>query len=382
MTIKASITAMAAGALLAAVTASTALAQNTIKIAATLPLTGNAATFGQFAKNGADLAVAEMNAAGGAMGKTFAVDIQDNRCNPAEAVKIVTQMASDPSYVAMFDGLCSSVILAAMPVVARSEIPFVVATASATSISDQSGVGGNKWTFKFNPTDDTMAKAMVDWLVKANLGEKIAFLGEDTDFGRSGSGGFKNALSALGKKLIIEDYYQQGTADFSAALTKLKAAQPSAIALYSLSSDQLNIINQMQTFDIRAPLTGRLQTDVMPKEVLAAGRLDGTTSVQPYSPEIDTPENKGFVAAYTAKYGNAPNSIAYSAYEAMRVLCDAIKRAGSTDRAKIREALLKTKYPSLLGGFVEFDDHNLAHNFAVILRIDSGVAKVVGVSKT
>lgn len=372
----------AALAALSTAALSPARSQQPIRIASTLPLTGNAAAFGQIARNGAELAVAEANAAGGVLGRPVALEVQDNRCNPSEAVKVATQMLSDKGYAAMFDGLCSSVILAIMPVVQRNEVPFMVATASATTISEMSGVGGNKWTFKFNPTDLTMAKAMVDWLNKAGMADRVAFLGEDTDFGRSGSDGFTRALAGIGKKLASEDYYQQGTADFSAVLTKLRATKPSVVALYGLSADQQNIIKQMAAFGLKLPLTGRLQTDVMPKEALSSGFLDGTTSVQPYSAELDTAENKAFVAAFTKKYGGAPNSIAYSAYESMKTLLDAIRRAGSTDHAAIREALVKTKFPSMLGGDIEFDNHNLAHNYAVILMIKGGKASVVGVSKT
>lgn len=353
-----------------------------VRIAATFPLTGNAAAFGEDARNGAQLAVDQVNAAGGLFGKPVAFDVQDNRCNPTEAVKIITQMLSDPGYTALFDGLCSSVVLASMPVAKRVQIPYMVATASATTISEQAGVGGNTWTFKFNPTDLTMATAMVKWLEEKGLADKVAFLGEDTDFGRSGSDGFTRAMAGIGKKMVSEDFYQQGVADFSAVLTKLKASQPSVIALYGLSSDQQNIVNQMATFGLKVPLTGRLQTDVLPQQALSSGFLDGTSSVQPYSSELDTPENAKFVAQFKEKYGSAPNSIAYSGFEAMHTLLDAVKRAGSSDRTAVREALTTSHFPSMLGGFIEFDDHNLAHNNAVILLIQDGKALVAGVSKT
>jgi branched-chain amino acid transport system substrate-binding protein len=361
-----------------------ALAQQTqpIRIASTLPLTGGAAGFGEAARWGAEMAIKEINAAGGIGGRAVEVEFQDNRCNPAEGVKVATDMLSSKRYVAMFDGLCSSVILAIMPVAERAQIPLMVATASATAISDKSGAGGNQWTFKFNPSDATLAAAMVGWLDKQGQADKIAFLGEDTDFGRSGSQGFDMALKKISKTLASEDYYQQGTADFSATLTKLRALRPQVLALYSLSADQLNIVQQMQGLNLKVPLTGRVQTDAVPKELLASGALDGSSSVQPYSAEIDTPANQAFVKAFTAAYGKEPNSISYSAYEAMRTLVDAIKRAPSAEPAAIREAITKTKFPSMLGGDIEFDANNLAHNFAVILRIEGGRARVVGVSKT
>ena len=116
---------LAAAAILGLGASAPALAQSAdpVRIAATFPLTGNAAAFGENARDGAQLAVDQVNAAGGVFGKPVAFDVQDNRCNPTEAVKIITQMLSDPGYTALFDGLCSSVVLASMPIVQRDQIP-------------------------------------------------------------------------------------------------------------------------------------------------------------------------------------------------------------------------------------------------------------------
>src|SRR5215217_1350251 len=193
-----------------------------IVIGASIPLTGGVSTFGQHSRWGSELAIAEANAAGGVLGRKIEIDFQDNRCNPAEAVKSVTQMISDKKYVAIFDGLCSSAALAIMPLVERAEIPFVVANASATSIAEKSGAGGNKWTFKVNPTDASMLDALVAWLDKEGKAGNIAFLGEDTDFGRAGSTGLEAALKKRNHKLAMVDFYQKGTADFSTLFAKIK----------------------------------------------------------------------------------------------------------------------------------------------------------------
>lgn len=200
--------ALAAAAL--AITASAAFAQaptTPIVIGASTPLTGGVSTFGQHARWGAELALEEANAKGGALGRKIEIDFQDNRCNPAEAVKSVTQMLSEKKYVAIFDGLCSSVALAIMPLIERAQVPFIIANASATSIAEKSGVGGNKWTFKVNPTDASMLDALVSWLNKDGKASNIAFLGEDTDYGRAGSAGLEAALKKVDQKLVMVDYY-------------------------------------------------------------------------------------------------------------------------------------------------------------------------------
>lgn len=358
-------------------------AQGPILIGSSIPMTGGVSMFGQHSRWGSELAVAEANAAGGVLGRKIEMDFQDNRCNPAEAVKSVSQMIAEKKYVAIFDGLCSSAALAIMPLVERAEIPFVVANASATSIAEKSGAGGNKWTFKVNPTDASMLDALVGWLDKQGKADNIAFLGEDTDFGRAGSEGLEAALKKRNHKLASVDFYQKGTADFTTIFAKIKSKKPALIALYAIDADFQNAMRQWAGMGGGIPLTGRVLVDQVPKEIMASGLLDGTTSVQPYDPSIDaTPGNKTFVDAYKAKYGAAPIMVGFESYEATRILIDAIKRAGSTNPAAVRDALTKTKYQSIMGTTLEFDQNNLIHNNAVIIGIKGGKVVVFGYSKT
>ena len=353
-----------------------------ILIGASIPLTGGVSTFGQHSRWGAELAVSEANAKGGVLGRKIEVDFQDNRCNPAEAVKSVTQMLSEKKYVAIFDGLCSSAALAIMPLVERAGVPFVVANASATSIAERSGVGGNKWTFKVNPTDLSMLDALVGWLDKEGKAGNIAFLGEDSDFGRAGSTGLETALKKRNLKLASVDFFQKGTADFTPVFTKIKARKPALFAIYAVDADFQNAMRQWYSMGGGVPLTGRVLVDQVPKEIMDSGFLDGTTSVQPYDPSVDTPGNKAFVEAFRKLHNVPPILVSFESYEAMKVLIDAIRRAGKADPAAIRDALATAKMPSMLGTVIEFDDHNLAHHNAIILTIKGGKVMVVGMSKT
>ena len=368
-----------------AVLASTAFAQvpaGPIIIGASTPLTGGVAHFGQHARWGAELAIAEANAKGGALGRKIEIDFQDNRCNPAEAVKSVTQMLAEKKYAAIFDGLCSSVALAIMPLVERAGVPFIVANASATSIAEKSGVGGNKWTFKVNPTDASMLDALVGWLDKDGKAGNIAYLGEDTDFGRAGSSGLEAALKKRNQKLVMADFFQKGTADFTPVLTKIKAKKPALLALYTIDADFQNSLRQWYGLGGGIPLTGRVLVDQVPKEIMASGFLDGTTSVQPWDPSVETPANKTFVEAFTKKYNVAPMLISFESYETINILIDAIRRSGNASPAAIRDALATTKYQSILGTVLEFDANNLIHNNAIIFTIKGGKVVIVGMSKT
>jgi branched-chain amino acid transport system substrate-binding protein len=374
---RAAVAALACGLLSTA-----AFAQAPVIIGASTPLTGPVSHYGQHARWGSELAIEQANAQGGINGRKIEIDYQDNRCNPAEAVKSVTQMLATKKYAAIFDGLCSSVALAIMPLVERAKVPFIVANASATSIAEKSGDGGNKWTFKVNPTDASMLDALVGWLNKDGKADSIAFLGEDTDYGRAGSAGFETALAKYGKKLVMADYFQKGTADYTAVLTKIKAKKPGMVAFYLIDADFQNGIKQWFTMGGGIPLTGRVLVEQVPKEVLASGFLDGTISVQPYDVSVDTPANKAFVEKFTKKFGEAPMLISFESYETINILIDAMRRSGDASPEKIRDALPQTKYQSMLGPVIEFDKNNLIHNSAVIFGIKGGKVVILGMNKT
>ena len=250
-------------------------------------------------------------------------------------------------------------------------------------IAEKSGVGGNKWTFKVNPTDASMLDALVGWLDKEGKAGNIAFLGEDTDFGRAGSAGLEAALKKRNHKLSSVDFYQKGTADFSTVFAKIKSKKPALLALYAIDADFQNAMRQWYSMGGGVPLTGRVLVDQVPKEIMASGFLDGTTSVQPYDSTIDTPANKAFVEALQeALRRHAPIMVGFESYETTRILIDAITALGRRQPGKIRDALTKTKYQSMLGTTLEFDANNLVHNNAVILGIKGGKVVVFGFSKT
>jgi branched-chain amino acid transport system substrate-binding protein len=367
------------------VLAGTALAAEPIRIGASEPMTGTAAVFGEQAKWGADLALSEINAAGGVLGRKLEVVVEDNRCNPAEAVKVATRLLDEHKVVSLLGALCSSATLATMPLVARAQIPFVISISTAARIAQQSGVGGNGWVFKTNPADDTMAQAMVDHLKQEGV-KTLAYMAEDTDFGRGGVQGVADSAIKAGMKSLPAEFFPQGTPDFSVLLAKLQAAKPDRIVCYFLRGDNDNIMRQVEAMRLGIPFTGRIDlysaSQAVSPEFLKQGGLDHTSAINPYAPDWDDPKNLAFVAKFKQATGQVPLQMGFYEYEAIYILADAIKRAGSTDAKALQAALKATKYPSMMGASIEFDDHNLAHNNALIQAIEGGVIKVLGLSKT
>ena len=365
--------------------AGAAAAQEPIRIGASEPMTGTAAVFGEHAKWGAELALSEINGAGGVLGRKLELVVEDNRCNPAEAAKVATKLLDENKVVSLLGALCSSATLATMPLVARAQIPFVVSISTAASIAQQSGVGGNTWTFKINPADDTMAQAMVEHLKQEGI-KTLAYLAEDTDYGRGGVQGFADAAAKAGIKSLPPEFFPQGTPDFSVVLAKIESQKPDRIVGFFLRGDNDNIMRQVEAMQLKIPFTGRIDlhsaTKAVSPEFLKAGGLDRTSAINPYQPDWDDPRNLAFVEKFRKMTGQAPLQMGLYEYEAVLVLADAIKRAGSTEPKALQAALKATKLPSILGGTYEFDDHNLAHNNALIQAIEGGVIKVIALSKT
>jgi branched-chain amino acid transport system substrate-binding protein len=359
-----------------------AYAQDSIPIGLSSPLTGGAAFLGQHERWGAELAIEQINGSGGVLGKRLELKVQDNQCNPSQGVSSVDHLINVDEVRALVGALCSSVTLAIMPVIERAKVPLVVDVSTSKKITELAGVGGNEWTFRINPSDSGLAVALARYLAEKGNVKRIAFVGEDTDYGRGGYEALKEALKPHKIEVSSADFFAQGAQDFSPVLTKLKADGPDAVALYLIGADELNFLRQYRGAGLDIPLTGRVEFADLQASVIESGAIDGATSVFPYAAEIDTPENRKFVQDFEAKYGEKPNYQSFEAYEAVYVIADAIKRANSAEASAIRDALETTKYPSLLGATIEFDDNNQAHNKAVILRVDGSKVVVEGLHGT
>jgi len=370
-------------AALALTTVLPAMGQETIKIGSTSSFSGPAAFYGKHQRWGIEMAVDEINGTGGVLGRQIEVVYEDNRCNPAEAVKAVNALIFKHEVVAILGALCSSSTLAALPVVKRAKVPLITSSSTAASITDQIGEDVNRWGFRTTVGDDGMADAMVAYLTKEGV-KSVAIVGEDSDFGRGGAGIFAEAMENAGLELTSSDFVNPSSPDFSVIMTKLKASSPDRIAVYFTSTPLTAFFRQYEAARLNIPGTGRLLLDVIAKAVtpkfIESGGLDGSTGTNPYSPDIKTPENKKFVAKFTERAGEAPNQPSFMVYEAMHLLAEAIEIAGEATPAAIRDALRKVEYSSIMGGTISFDGSHQAHNNAVVTAFQDGMIIIVGLS--
>lgn len=367
-------------ALIFAILLSVPARAETITIGFPGPMTGPLAFLGEHMKWAAAQAVEEINAKGGVLGgKKLKYIARDSKCRPADSVAAVERLVSQDKVSVLMGDVCSGATLADMPIAQRAKIPMLVTISSHPSISAKSGVGGNKWVFRTSPTDAIIGRIGANAIIKSGI-KSVAFVAEDTDYGRGGVDSVKTVLR--GKvKIVSTDFFAPKAADFLSVLTRLRSQKPDAIAIYLLDRQLRNFMKQYIQFGMKIPLVGRPPLgSKLVAGLLKTGKFDGSWTVFQYVDTYDSPRNVAFVSAYKKKYGQPPHFVGFATYEGIKIIARAIAQAGSAEPAKIRDALAKIKYDSILGT-VSFDQNNQAHNSILLLSVRGNSLKVTGVVK-
>ncbi len=205
----------------------------------------------------------------------------------------------------------------------------------------------------------------------------MAIVSEDTDFGRGGADAFKKVAEKSGIEVVSSDFHAQGAPDFTSILTRLQQRRPDGIATFQTSTDSINFLRQAMQIGMHIPYTGRVELGGRNQPIIDAGGMEKSISAWTYNAEIDAPSNKAFVEKIMKRHNSKPYLQTWGGYDAMRVIAQAIKAAGSTDGPKIKDAIKNLKFTNVMGKEVTFDDHNSAGHYVVLQTV---VNKKVGVA--
>lgn len=216
-----------------------------VKIGLVTPLAGANARFGGFALRGAQLAIKEINAAGGVDGKKLSLAYGDSQCIPVEGVSATRRLIDSDGVKFMLGDVCSSVTLAMQPVVEDGGVLLVNAASSNPQITYHAGVGGFKWTFRNYLTDEIRARAVQQFAYEKRGYTKFAVLSVDSDFGRGAVNFAKKYLPEFKGQIVSEDYYKAGEVDFRSVLAKIRDNGAQAIIMYGLGDTTPVIGRQM-----------------------------------------------------------------------------------------------------------------------------------------
>lgn len=343
-----------------------------IKIGLAGPITGPLAFLGQHMKWAGELATDEINQNGGVLGRKLVFLMQDSACRPADGVAAAEKLLNQDRVDVMLGDVCSGSTMAVMPVMEKAQRPFIVTVSTHPDITAKSGVGGNKWVFRTVAHDGMIADVVAE---KMKGLKSIAIVAEDTDYGRGAVRLLKERLPASAK-IVSEDYLKQTETEFLPILTRIRASKPDAIGTYVLDQQASNLMRQYLQFGMSIPLVGRppLGSGVV-AELVKSGKFDGSWTVYPYYDKYKEPKNEALVNAFGQRFKQPPHYAAWGAYEGIKMYAEAVRRAGSTDPERVREAIAKSNFDAILGP-LQFDAHNQARSRMMYMVVERGTVQV------
>ncbi len=363
-----------AALLAASLLATTAQAAEPVRIGITTILSGPTADRGQSEQYGAQLALDQVNEAGGVLGRPVEAFYADNACKPPIGVPATERLIQQEHVPVIIGALCTPVTHAIMPVVLAAKVPLLIATSAGQDFVDASGVGGNPYAWKTIPSEVDIARGLLTYLKSQNVGS-IAILADDNMFNRAGATGFGKVAADMGIKVLTSVIVPPGTTDMAPIVAQVKALAPDRV-LIVLGPSAAPFYRAYAASDLTAPLTGRLDLGAA-AAIVPAARVASATSVAVFTPIAPQPGVQHFVAAYQAHTGLMPTQRSFFVYEATLLAVDAIRRAGTDTPEAIEAALKTTTMPSLLGGSYAMDDHNHPHTPLDILGLRDGKPAVI-----
>jgi len=315
------------------------------------PLTGPNAQYGTQWKQGFDLALDEIQAAGGINGRKLAYTFEDSQSDPRQSVAIAQKFVSDPKIVMELGDFSSPASMAASPIYQRAGL---VQFGFTNSHPDFTKGGDFMWSTSVSQADEQPLLAL--YAVR-HLGlKKLAVLHQNTDWGRTSRDYFVNAAKGYGAEVVVTEGYIADDRDFRSTLVRVRDANPDGLILISYYSDGALIARQARQVGLAQTICAASSV-YSPKFLeLGGDSVEGVHIGTRYFPEDPRPEVQTFIKGFKAKYnGLEPDAFNAYSYDAMNVAA-AVLRIDATDRKAIRDAFAKVKdVPSVIFGSVTFD---------------------------
>ena len=336
-------------------------------------LTGTTATFGISTKNGIDMAVDEVNQAGGLLGKKVRVIVEDDQGRPEEAQTVVTKLITRDRVVAILGEVASSRTLAAAPVAQQNGIPMISPSSTNPKVTQ---VGD--YIFRICFIDPFQGLVMAKFATSTLKVQNVAVLRDiKNDYSVGLANVFVENFVQMGGKIVADESYSEGDTDFSAQLTALRATKPQAIFVPGYYTEVGLIARQAKNLGLTVPLLGGDGWDSPKLWEIGGEALNGSYYSNHSSMDDPNPVIQEFVTEYKARFNEVPDALAALGFDSAKVLFDAIRRANSTEPAKIRDAIAQTRdFPGVTGS-ITLDQERNAIKPAVVLRVQNGKLEYV-----
>jgi len=352
----------ATAALVAILAPIPAHAQAPIKVGASLSLTGTYAQPGSYQKEGYELCADHVNAKGGLLGRKIEFVFYDDQSMPATGVRLYEKLITEDKVDAVMGPYSSPITEAVANVSEKYQKVMVSPLAATTSIFKK----GRKYIFMVISPAEAYLDGLVDMAARRGL-KTIAVINEDTLFTKASAVGVAEIAKKKGMQVVFQEAYPKGNTDFSALLTKLKAANPDVIAASTYFDDAVAITRQMKELNVNAKMYGVTVGGDLPKfyELLKqnAEYVYGATQ---WEGNLPYPGQKEFVDSYQKKFGHEPVYHSAAGYAGCVIYGEAVKRAGTLDSDKVRDQLLKLETRTFFGDYrVDGDGFQIAHKMVM-----------------
>lgn len=348
---------------------------DTIKIGLNLELSGNVASYGSGIAAGAELAIKEINDAGGIDGKKIEAVKIDNKSDAAEATSAALKLATQEKVVAQIGSATSGNTVASVQVATQNKMPIISPSGTSETVTVNDDGSVNDYAFRTCFIDPFQGQVAANFASNDLKAKNVAiFSDSSSDYAKGLADAFKKQIEANGGKVVAEESYVAKDTDFKSTLTRLKSKNPDFIYVPGYYEEVGLIVKQARAAGIDAPMMGGDGWD-SPKIVELGGgdALNNTFFTNHYSAEDPDDKIQKFVTAFKdANSDKSPDAFNALGYDSVYWLKDAIETAGSTKGEDIQKALAATKDLSLVTGTFSVDDKHNTIKSATVLEFKDG----------
>jgi len=346
-------------------------AGDVIKIGEVGSMTGNEATFGTSTHQGIELAVNQINAAGGIKGKKVQVISLDDQGKPDEAATAVTKLITQNGVSAILGEVASSRSMAMAPIAQHHKIPMITPSSTNPKVTE---LGDHIFRVCFiDPFQGTVMAKFAHETLKVR---KVAILRDvKNDYSVGLSNFFAETFKKLGGEILVDQSYSAGDIDFKSQLTAIRAKAPEAIFVPGYYTEVGLIARQARELGLKVPLLGGDGWDSPKLTEIGGKAMDGNYFSNHYSAENQAPNIQDFIAKFKAAYGAVPDGLAAAGYDAAKVLFDAMNRAKTLSSQDVRDAIAQTRNYQGVTGNITINEKRDAVKSAVVLKVENGQMK-------
>jgi len=359
------IRSLAAALALASITS--VFAADSIKIGLSGPFTGGSSPMGISMRDGAKLAVEEINKAGGVLGRQIQLVERDDEAKPERGVQITQELINKEHVVATLGFANTGVSQSSQRFYQEAKIPVInnVSTGSIVTKQFLPPEFADNYIFRNSAYDGIQSQMIVEEAVGRRKFTKVAILHDSTNYGQLGRDDLEKALAAKGIKAVAEEKFNVKDVDMTPQLLKAKEAGAQAILTYAIGPELAQIALGMKKLGWKVPMIGSWTLSMANFIDNAGAESEGIRMPQTFIQEPNTPKRKAFIDAYLKAYHPTNDRIpspvsAAQSYDSVYLIAAAIKQAGNTDGPKVREALENLK--DKVEGVVTIYDHPYTHD--------------------